>query len=128
DQWAAVRATFEARISVLTGGPGVGKTETTRAIVAEAEAANATIALCAPTGRAARRLEETTGHEAKTIHRLLEWMAGRGTGVTDRRRPDRRGGPAAGGDDRPRGEDDPPAARVDAGTGTGLPARPSPPG
>src|SRR4029079_3522670 len=76
DQWAAVRATFEARISVLTGGPGVGKTETTRAIVAEAEAAKATISLCAPTGRAARRLEETTGHEAKTIHRLLEWMPG----------------------------------------------------
>jgi exodeoxyribonuclease V alpha subunit len=77
EQWAAVRATFESRVSVLTGGPGVGKTETTRAIVAEAEVANATIALCAPTGRAARRLEETTGHEAKTIHRLLEWMPGR---------------------------------------------------
>jgi exodeoxyribonuclease V alpha subunit len=77
EQWAAVRAAFGARVSVLTGGPGVGKTETTREIVAEAEAAHATIALCAPTGRAARRLEETTGHEAKTIHRLLEWMPGR---------------------------------------------------
>ena len=77
EQWAAVRGAFAARISVLTGGPGVGKTVCTRAIVAEAEAANATIALCAPTGRAARRLEETTGHEARTIHRLLEWMPGR---------------------------------------------------
>jgi exodeoxyribonuclease V alpha subunit len=77
EQWAAVRAVFAARVSVLTGGPGVGKTEATREIVAEAEAANATIALCAPTGRAARRLEETTGHEAKTIHRMLEWMPGR---------------------------------------------------
>ncbi len=77
EQWAAVRAAFAARVSVLTGGPGVGKTEATREIVAEAEAANATIALCAPTGRAARRLEETTGHEAKTIHRMLEWMPGR---------------------------------------------------
>lgn len=77
EQWAAVRAAFEARISVLTGGPGVGKTKCTKEIVAEAEAANATIALCAPTGRAARRLEEATGHEAKTIHRLLEWMPGR---------------------------------------------------
>jgi exodeoxyribonuclease V alpha subunit len=77
EQWAAVRAAFGARVSVLTGGPGVGKTRSTTAIVAEAEAANATIALCAPTGRAARRLEETTGHEAKTIHRLLEWMPGR---------------------------------------------------
>jgi exodeoxyribonuclease V alpha subunit len=77
EQWAAVRGAFAARISILTGGPGVGKTVCTREIVAEAEAANATIALCAPTGRAARRLEETTGHEAKTIHRLLEWMPGR---------------------------------------------------
>ena len=77
EQWAAVRAAFGARVSVLTGGPGVGKTKSTKEIVAEAEAAGATIALCAPTGRAARRLEETTGHEAKTIHRLLEWMPGR---------------------------------------------------
>lgn len=77
EQWAAVRGAFAARISVLTGGPGVGKTVCTKEIVAEAEAANATIALCAPTGRAARRLEETTGHEAMTIHRLLEWMPGR---------------------------------------------------
>jgi exodeoxyribonuclease V alpha subunit len=77
EQWAAVRAAFASRVSVLTGGPGVGKTVCTREIVVEAEAANATIALCAPTGRAARRLEEATGHEAKTIHRLLEWMPGR---------------------------------------------------
>jgi len=77
EQWAAVRAAFGARISVLTGGPGVGKTKCTKEIVAEGEAANATIALCAPTGRAARRLEEATGHEAMTIHRLLEWMPGR---------------------------------------------------
>jgi exodeoxyribonuclease V alpha subunit len=77
EQWAAVRAAFGARVSILTGGPGVGKTKCTKEIVAEAEAANATIALCAPTGRAARRLEEATGHEAMTIHRLLEWMPGR---------------------------------------------------
>jgi exodeoxyribonuclease V alpha subunit len=77
EQWAAVRGAFAARISVLTGGPGVGKTVCTREIVAEAKAANATIGLCAPTGRAARRLEEATGHEAQTIHRMLEWMPGR---------------------------------------------------
>jgi exodeoxyribonuclease V alpha subunit len=77
EQWAAVRGAFAARVSVLTGGPGVGKTVCTKEIVAEAEAANATIALCAPTGRAARRLEEATGHEAQTIHRMLEWMPGR---------------------------------------------------
>jgi exodeoxyribonuclease V alpha subunit len=77
EQWAAVRGAFAARVSVLTGGPGVGKTVCTKELVAEAEAANATIALCAPTGRAARRMEEATGHEAQTIHRLLEWMPGR---------------------------------------------------
>ncbi len=77
EQWAAVRGAFGARVSVLTGGPGVGKTACTRVIVAEAEAADLRIALCAPTGRAARRLEEATGHSAQTIHRLLEWMPGR---------------------------------------------------
>ncbi len=77
EQWAAVRGAFASRISVLTGGPGVGKTVCTRAIVAEAEAASVKVALCAPTGRAARRLEEATGHEAQTIHRMLEWMPGR---------------------------------------------------
>jgi exodeoxyribonuclease V alpha subunit len=80
EQWAAVGGAFASRISVLTGGPGVGKTVCTRAIVEEAKAANASIALCAPTGRAARRLEEATGHEAQTIHRLLEWSPGREPG------------------------------------------------
>ena len=80
EQWAAVRGAFAARISVLTGGPGVGKTACTKAIVAEAERADVSIALCAPTGRAARRLEEATGHEAQTIHRMLEWMPGREPG------------------------------------------------
>ena len=80
EQWAAVRGAFAARVSVLTGGPGVGKTACTKAIVAEAERAGVSVALCAPTGRAARRLEEATGHEARTIHRLLEWMPGREPG------------------------------------------------
>jgi exodeoxyribonuclease V alpha subunit len=77
EQWSAVRGAFGARISVLTGGPGVGKTACTRAIVEEAERGRLRIALCAPTGRAARRLEEATGHTAQTIHRLLEWSPGR---------------------------------------------------
>jgi exodeoxyribonuclease V alpha subunit len=76
EQWDAVRGAFASRISVLTGGPGVGKTVCTRAIVAEAGRAGVTVALCAPTGRAARRLEDATGHEAQTIHRMLEWMPG----------------------------------------------------
>jgi exodeoxyribonuclease V alpha subunit len=77
EQWAAVIGAFASRISILTGGPGVGKTVCTKAIVAEARAAEARVALCAPTGRAARRLEEATGQEAQTIHRMLEWMPGR---------------------------------------------------
>lgn len=77
EQWAAVRGAFAARVSVLTGGPGVGKTACTKAIVEEAVAANVSFALCAPTGRAARRLQETTGHEAETIHRMLGWAPGR---------------------------------------------------
>ncbi|HXV06047.1 MAG TPA: ATP-dependent RecD-like DNA helicase [Solirubrobacterales bacterium] len=80
EQWAAVRSAFRSRISVLTGGPGVGKTVCTRAIVAEAARAHASVALCAPTGRAARRLEDATGHAAQTIHRMLEWMPGREPG------------------------------------------------
>jgi exodeoxyribonuclease V alpha subunit len=77
EQWAAVRGTFLSRVSVLTGGPGVGKTMCTTAIVAEALRAGYRVTLCAPTGRAARRLEEATGgHEAQTIHRMLEWAPG----------------------------------------------------
>lgn len=77
EQWQAVRGAFGSRLSILTGGPGVGKTVCLRAIVSEARAADLRISLCAPTGRAARRMEEATGHEAATIHRLLEWsMAG----------------------------------------------------
>ncbi len=76
-QWEAVAGAFASRLSVITGGPGVGKTVCTRAIVAEAAAAGVRVALCAPTGRAARRLEEATGHSAMTIHRMIEWMPGR---------------------------------------------------
>ena len=80
EQWAAVRAAFGSRISVLTGGPGVGKTRCTTGIVGEAGTAKAKIALCAPTGRAARRLSEATDHEAKTIHGLLDWVPGQEPG------------------------------------------------
>jgi exodeoxyribonuclease V alpha subunit len=71
DQWHAVRAAFATGVSVLIGGPGTGKTTTTRAIVAAAGQAKLRIALCAPTGRAAERLSQVTGAEAATIHRLI---------------------------------------------------------
>lgn len=76
EQWQAVTGAFGSRLSVVTGGPGVGKTVCTREIVREAKAAGVRVGLCAPTGRAARRLSEATGAEALTIHRLLEWRPG----------------------------------------------------
>ena len=76
EQWQAVLGAFSARVSIVTGGPGVGKTVCTRTIVSEGRAARLRIGLCAPTGRAARRLTEATGTEAHTIHRLLEWRPG----------------------------------------------------
>jgi exodeoxyribonuclease V alpha subunit len=61
------------RVSILTGGPGVGKTTTANAIIGFHQFLGRSIALCAPTGRAAQRLAEVSGQPALTIHRLLEW-------------------------------------------------------
>jgi exodeoxyribonuclease V alpha subunit len=61
---------------IITGGPGTGKSTLARLVVASWEEAGLKVKLAAPTGRAARRLAETTGREAKTIHRLLEWREG----------------------------------------------------
>ncbi len=72
-QETAVRHAMESPFFVLTGGPGTGKTTTVRALCALAQQAQWTLALCAPTGRAAKRLTEATGEQAKTIHRLLEY-------------------------------------------------------
>jgi exodeoxyribonuclease V alpha subunit len=72
-QQSAVKASLGTHLLVLTGGPGTGKTTTVRAIVRAHEALERRVALCAPTGRAAKRLSEAAGAEAKTIHRLLEW-------------------------------------------------------
>jgi exodeoxyribonuclease V alpha subunit len=77
-QWAAVHAAAEHRLSILTGLPGTGKTATMRALVDLLRAQKRTVRLCAPTGKAARRLSEATGAEATTIHRLLEWVPGEG--------------------------------------------------
>ncbi|BEP15807.1 helix-hairpin-helix domain-containing protein [Acidothermaceae bacterium B102] len=70
-QAAAVVALSQHGVSVLTGGPGTGKSRTVAAVVALAHVRNQRIALAAPTGRAAKRLEELTGEPAMTIHRLL---------------------------------------------------------
>lgn len=78
EQAAAVTAAFSSRISIVTGGPGTGKTATIRLICAAAKAQKASIALVAPTGRAARRMAESTGMEASTIHSALGWIPGQG--------------------------------------------------
>jgi len=70
-QRQAVELAASSRILILTGGPGCGKTFTTKTIVALWHAMGKSLLLAAPTGRAAQRLTEMTGHEAKTIHRLL---------------------------------------------------------
>ena len=72
-QLQAIRTAGRSKILILTGGPGTGKTTTTLGIIRRFRASGARILLAAPTGRAAKRLSETTGLEAKTIHRLLEF-------------------------------------------------------
>ncbi|HVS37803.1 MAG TPA: ATP-dependent RecD-like DNA helicase, partial [Gemmataceae bacterium] len=69
----AVAAAARNKVLVVTGGPGVGKTTIVRGILGIFSGRGLRCALCAPTGRAAKRLTETTGREAKTIHRLLEF-------------------------------------------------------
>ncbi len=77
-QMEAVQVALTNRLAVLTGGPGTGKTTTVRSILRLAEAAGLRTALASPTGRAAKRLSEATGHPAKTVHRLLEFKPGGG--------------------------------------------------
>ncbi len=72
-QREAVELSLTARVMVLTGGPGTGKTTSVRAIVRAHDALGHRVALCAPTGRAAKRLSDACGREAKTVHRMLEW-------------------------------------------------------
>jgi exodeoxyribonuclease V alpha subunit len=71
-QIEAVRLALASKVLVITGGPGVGKTTLVNSILKILLAKDVAIALCAPTGRAAKRLSESTGLEARTIHRLLE--------------------------------------------------------
>lgn len=71
-QKAAIKEAMKSGVLVITGGPGTGKTTTIDAIISAFEAWGLEFLLAAPTGRAARRMSETTGYEAQTIHRLLE--------------------------------------------------------
>ncbi len=72
-QIEAVKSAMENKLSVITGGPGTGKTTIINALLSILSRAHITALLAAPTGRAAKRMAEATGHEARTIHRLLEF-------------------------------------------------------
>ena len=71
-QRTAIRLALSSKVLVITGGPGVGKTTIVKSILRILSAKGARLLLCAPTGRAAKRMTEATGFEARTIHRLLE--------------------------------------------------------
>ncbi len=86
-QRTAVETSLRSRVAVITGGPGVGKTTLVNALLQILKARNVSCALCAPTGRAAKRLAESTGHSAKTIHRLLEIDPSNGAFRRGRLRP-----------------------------------------
>ncbi|WP_432256746.1 SF1B family DNA helicase RecD2 [Limimaricola sp. AA108-03] len=72
-QTDAIRLALRSKVLVITGGPGVGKTTIVNSILRILEAKSVELLLCAPTGRAAKRMTEATGREARTIHRLLEF-------------------------------------------------------
>ena len=72
-QIAAIRLALSSKVMVITGGPGVGKTTIVNSILCILSVKGVNLILCAPTGRAAKRMSEATGYEAKTIHRLLEF-------------------------------------------------------
>ncbi|MER5337779.1 ATP-dependent RecD-like DNA helicase [Micromonospora sp. NPDC002717] len=86
EQEQAVRLALTAKVAVLTGGPGCGKSFTVRSVVELATAKKAKVTLVAPTGRAAKRLSELTGHPAATVHRLLQLRPG-GEASHDRDNP-----------------------------------------
>lgn len=74
----ALKMSIESKVMVITGGPGVGKTTLVNSVLMVLKAKKMRVSLCAPTGRAAKRMAETTGLEAKTIHRLLQFNPGTG--------------------------------------------------
>lgn len=77
-QLQAIQSAISSKVMVLTGGPGTGKTTTTNSIIKIYQAGGSKIILAAPTGRAAKRMSEASGMEAKTIHRLLEYQPATG--------------------------------------------------
>jgi len=89
-QRSAVEAVLHKRLVVVTGGPGTGKTTTVKAMIAALEKQGITPVLAAPTGRAAKRMTESTGVTAKTLHRLLEYAQVEGEGLKFQRNEENR--------------------------------------
>jgi len=87
EQRQAVRLAFQEKLLILTGGPGTGKTTILQAVIRLLEAKRLRMHLASPTGRAAKRLAEVTGHEASTLHRLLEWNPRQGGFQRNARNP-----------------------------------------
>lgn len=77
EQMEAIRTAFCSNVTIITGGPGTGKTTILNGLLSLLQEDKKSVLLAAPTGRAAKRMSETTGKMAKTIHRLLEWKDGR---------------------------------------------------
>ena len=76
EQLQAIDAAMASKVSIITGGPGVGKTTVLSTLVSLYEEQGRIVILCSPTGKAARRMEEATGHKASTIHKLLKYRGG----------------------------------------------------
>ncbi len=87
NQIRAIRCALESKVMIITGGPGTGKTTIVNAILKIFAKVTPRIMLAAPTGRAAKRMAETTGHEAKTIHRMLEYSMTKGGFQKDDKKP-----------------------------------------
>lgn len=87
EQGQAIAQALAHRLSILTGGPGTGKSWAMRALVGAVREQGRQVRLCAPTGKAARRLSESSGAEATTIHRLLEWSGEEGGFTRDESDP-----------------------------------------
>jgi exodeoxyribonuclease V alpha subunit len=86
-QAEAVKTALAAKVAVITGGPGVGKTTIVRGIVSILRRKGVAVALAAPTGRAAKRLADATGVPASTLHRLLEWRPAEASFARNAARP-----------------------------------------
>jgi exodeoxyribonuclease V alpha subunit len=86
-QTDAVRCALESKVMIITGGPGTGKTTIIHAVLKIFSKLGVKIMLAAPTGRAAKRMTEATGHEAKTIHRMLEYSLAKGGFQKDNKNP-----------------------------------------